>query len=56
MERCTQSCSFRKDVIALCKKRLNKAGISPSELSPEGLKLLILCSIRDRLTATSGRY
>lgn len=37
--------------IELCVERLKKAGVHPSELSHDGLKLLLACAKRDRLAA-----
>ncbi|CAH6811897.1 hypothetical protein VCHA50P417_160078 [Vibrio chagasii] len=39
-------------VMQLCFERLKKAGVHPSELSSDGLKLLFACSVRDQLTAS----
>lgn len=41
----------KSDILSLCYKRLNQAGLSPSELSSDGLRLLVWCAIRDQLAA-----
>lgn len=41
----------KSDILSLCYKRLNQAGLSPSDLSSDGLRLLLWCAIRDKLAA-----
>ena len=52
MNRKLAGCTLRTEIVALCYKRLDQAGLSPSELSTEGLRLLVWCAVRDRLAAT----
>lgn len=48
-------CVSRNEIVQLCYNRLNQAGLSPSDLSSDGLRLLVWCAIRDRLAAAARR-
>lgn len=41
--------------VELCFERLKKAGVHPSELTFDGLVLLLMCAERDRLAALRAK-